>query len=204
MKKIKSPLLSLCLILSMGAAMGITADAATINSIGGTQPESIKGTYVAGAPSATVYEVDVTWGSMEFTYTDASQGTWNPSTHAYENPTAAAWSCGDGANAITVTNHSNAGITAQLSFAADSEHSGITAEFYKDAALTSSLKGISNEFYVETADAYTTNTVDGIKSFPAGQRTGKAYMKIADGTLTGGTGVTLGTVTVTLKENNLA
>ena len=54
---------------------------------------------------------------MDFTYTAASQGTWNPATHAYDGATAGGWS--DNTPAITVTNHSNVAVNATLGFTAD-------------------------------------------------------------------------------------
>ena len=54
---------------------------------------------------------------MDFTYTGASQGTWNPATHAYEGATEGGWS--DNTPAITVTNHSNVAVNATLSFTAN-------------------------------------------------------------------------------------
>ncbi len=66
---------------------------------------------------------------MEFTYTGASEGTWNPLTHKYDGATEAAWSCGNNANLITVTNHSNAAVTATLAYASGEGFTGITGEF---------------------------------------------------------------------------
>ncbi len=75
----------------------------------------VNASYVAGSASQTVYSVDITWGSMAFTYTDASAGTWNPDTHAYDGATEADWTCEENANAISITNHSNAAVTVGLS-----------------------------------------------------------------------------------------
>lgn len=107
------------LVIILSVAMLCTASVAAfaanpIRSIGGTDSVNVSGTYVPGSATSTVYYVDITWGSMEFTYTDAAEGTWNPQDHTYDNSTAAAWSCADGANKITVTNHSNAPVKKQL------------------------------------------------------------------------------------------
>ena len=58
--------------------------------------------------------VDIAWAAMDFTYTGASQGTWNPVTHTYDGATEGSWS--DNTPAITVTNHSNVAINATLDF----------------------------------------------------------------------------------------
>ena len=49
-------------------------------------------TYQEGESSATIYSVDIVWESMEFTYTAASEGTWNPSTHTFIGVEGASWS----------------------------------------------------------------------------------------------------------------
>ena len=54
---------------------------------------------------------------MDFTYTGASQGTWNPVTHTYEGATEGGWS--NNTPAITVTNHSNVAVNATLGFTAN-------------------------------------------------------------------------------------
>ena len=131
MKKIFAMILTLAL-LSMAS---VTAFAASpITTKGGSDSAEVKGTYVAGGTATTVYSIDITWGSMEFTYTDASAGTWNPETHQYDNMVAAKWSCAADANKIEVTNHSNVDVTVQFSYAPESGYSEITGTF-SDAKL---------------------------------------------------------------------
>lgn len=116
-------------------AASVTAFAASpITAKGGSDSAEVKGTYVAGGTAETIYSVDVAWGSMEFTYTDASEGTWNPSNHKYDGGRAAAWSCSDGANKINVTNHSNAAVTVRFSYASESEYSEIIGSFSNEEA----------------------------------------------------------------------
>ncbi len=38
----------------------------------------ISGTYTPGAAADEIISVDIAWDAMDFTYTGASQGTWNP------------------------------------------------------------------------------------------------------------------------------
>ena len=111
MKKILTLILSLALLCVM-AVPAMAAD--TISQKDGSASANVKGTYVPGSGTATVYSVDIAWGSLEFTYTDASKGTWNPESHSYDGAVAAAWSCEDGADKITVTNHSNAPVNIEL------------------------------------------------------------------------------------------
>ena len=125
MKKLTALLLAIMLV----AAMPTTVFAASITTAGGSNSANVTGSYVAGSAGDTVYSVDVAWGSMAFTYTGASTGTWQPSTHTYSSATAAGWSCADGANMITVTNHSNTAVTAALSYTPGASYSGITGAF---------------------------------------------------------------------------
>jgi len=144
MKKLTALFLAIMLV----AAMSTTAFAATpITTAGGSDSADVTGTYVAGSSGGTVYSVDVAWGSMAFTYTGASTGTWNPTTHTYDGTTDAAWSCAEGANKVTVTNHSNTAVTAALSYTPGESYSGITGSFDK-----SSL-GLLTAVGTEVADA---------------------------------------------------
>ena len=126
MKKVLAIILSLAL-LSM---VSVTAFAASpITSIGGSDSADVKGTYAAGSAATTVYRVDIAWGSMAFTYTDASQGTWNPENHQYDGAGTGTWSCAEGADKITVTNHSNAAVIAQFSYTPESGYNVINGTF---------------------------------------------------------------------------
>ena len=80
----KKKALTLCVAAILGLSSGTVAMAATINSAGGTDSHAVYGTYQPEGEAPTVYSVDVSWGSMEFTYTDgAVSKTWDPSTHQY-------------------------------------------------------------------------------------------------------------------------
>ncbi|MFA5561431.1 MAG: hypothetical protein WDA00_02170 [Eubacteriales bacterium] len=122
-------LISALLILGMSLLLCIPSYAATINTDGGTASADVKGTYQAGASASVVLSVDVTWGSMEFTYTDASEGTWNPTTHTYEDIEPAAWTVAADANKITVTNHSNTDLRVNFSYTPGENYDGISGTF---------------------------------------------------------------------------
>lgn len=126
MKKTIAMLLT-AMLLSL-ASVSTFAASETITQKGRSGSADVKGTYVAGGTAATVYSVDIAWGSMEFTYQDASEGTWNPKTHQYDNTVAAEWSCEEGANKVSVTNHSNTAVTAQLDYAPEQDNE-ITGTF---------------------------------------------------------------------------
>ncbi len=113
MKKIFAIILSVALL----ATMSVTAFASEgkISASDDSMEIELTATYVPGLEKSTVYKVDVEWGSMEFTYTGVSAGTWNPDTHTYDGKTyKGTWSCEADANKIKVTNHSNAAVTVNL------------------------------------------------------------------------------------------
>lgn len=134
MKKIFAIILSAALVF----ATAVCTSAATVNEENGTDSATVKGTYAAGSASSEVLSVDITWGRMEFTYTGASQGTWDPKTHSYTGITTAGWSCESGANVIKVTNHSNVGITASMNYASETAYSDINGEFSKNSVTLAS------------------------------------------------------------------
>jgi hypothetical protein len=144
--KIMKKMISVHLVLALSLCMGITAFAAEIDADGGEASADVKGTYVSGGDRATVYSVDVAWGSMEFTYTSYFIGNWNPDTHVYDDSTDAKWTCDADANKITVTNHSNTSVLATPSYTASGESIGIVnAEFDKENIYLASAVGKTME-----------------------------------------------------------
>lgn len=91
---------------------------------------------------ATVYSVDVEWGAMTFQY---EKSTWDPETHTSKD--GAGWQVYDSVNdkvmvddkgaavkedainEIKVTNHSNAGVWATLTYAGETGHTDTTGDF---------------------------------------------------------------------------
>lgn len=98
----------------------------------GSYSADVKGTYHAGSSGAVVYSVDIAWTDMNFTYTGAGEGTWNPETHQYEGGTEASWT--DSNASVTVINHSNAPVTATASYAADPDYGSTTMTFGNNGA----------------------------------------------------------------------
>ena len=111
MKKI----FALILAVMMIATMSTTAFAAeTATNEGGNTTINVEGTFVAAQDGAgTKISVDIAWSGMEFTYYGGVEDAWDPSIHDYKD-TEGYWSTNKGT--ITVTNHSNTGVTATLSF----------------------------------------------------------------------------------------
>ena len=140
MKKVLSVIVTVMLLLSMT----IPVFATTGVGVGGTDSTVVKGTYTEKTVK-TVYSVDITWEGLAFTYNAEYKGQWNANTHSYENATAAGWT--EGTGKITITNHSNTGITATPKYTANAA--------YKTAGMTFS----TNALQVATADNGTGSAV---------------------------------------------
>ena len=108
MKKIIAATLALTLSMSMGNLVYAVED----------KSADIRATYQAGKENTdTVYSVDVKWGSLEYTYSSGVTKSWDPTTLKYkETSGTSSWTCQEGADQITVTNNSNADITASLAY----------------------------------------------------------------------------------------
>ncbi|HHU48301.1 MAG: InlB B-repeat-containing protein [Caldicoprobacterales bacterium] len=140
--------------------------------------DTVKGDTVLYAKWVGIISVDITWGSMEFTFT-TNNGEWNPETHTYENTSSGSWTYNTDANKITITNHSNAGISVSLKYESKAGFSNITGT-------------ISN-------NSYTLPTAEGV--LPANAPTGISYLTLS-GIVGYGHGAqqTIGTVTVQIGD----
>lgn len=131
MKKIIAATLALTLSMSMGNFVYAADD----------RSADIKATYQAGKENTdTVYSVDVKWGSLEYTYSSGVTKSWDPTTLKYKETSGTnSWTCQDGADQITVTNNSNADITASLAYAETG--SNITGTFTNSKIGLKSAEG---------------------------------------------------------------
>lgn len=160
----------LSLIFTFTLVMGLSVTALA-------ESTDVKGTY-NGEQVETVYSVDITWESMEFTYNDAFKGEWDPATHSYKNATEASWT--DTTGTITVTNHSNAAITASPTYQAKPSFESASMTFSSDA------------LNVATAD----NGVDGAAGTAV---TGTITVTPTGSLPEGTTNAVIGTITVTIE-----
>ena len=156
MKKKTALVLTLAMVFSL-APLSVYAD--TITAVGGTASCDVKATYRAdssggaGGAGGTVYNVDITWGDMAFTYT-AAAGIWDPTNHTYTGAEGGAWTVDkEGGNTITVTNHSNTGVTAAFSYAAADGFGDISGSFDHDSLTLQTAVGTA----VEAAPKATTS-----------------------------------------------
>ena len=76
--------------------------------------------------NSEVVSVDITWGAMDFTYSD---GTWNAATHQYDG---AGWTAAEGGNAVTVKNSGAVNVSATLSYTPTAAYTAITGSFGSD------------------------------------------------------------------------
>ena len=104
---------------------GITA-AAQDYSVPSSIGSNVYGTYQESKPAKPVYNVDINWGNMNFTYT-ASSGTWNPETHQYEGGSEGTWTAKN--NIVTVTNHSELPVEVSFGYAEHPGYENITGSY---------------------------------------------------------------------------
>lgn len=167
----------------------------------------------------TVYSVDVEWGAMTFQYENS---TWDPEEHkevagagwrVYDSEKDEAVVKDDGTavtehaiNEIKVTNHSNAGVWAALTYAAKDDYTDTTGDF---SYTTGTEEGDTDVLTAKAGDvpAYLTlaSANNGLGADGAGKETvGKAYFMpdgiSADNKANGiGKWTTIGTITVGIK-----
>ena len=104
MKKLVSLTLALALILSLS----ITAFAA---DQGGSK--DVTAIYQSTTTEEDIYNVDLNWGDLTFTYTETVEKTWNAADHSYDVVTNGSWDKTE--TTIKVTNHSNVAVDVAMS-----------------------------------------------------------------------------------------
>ena len=142
-------------VLSFILALVIISVCAAVNVSAVEEMEEVYVNYTPGSSASRVVSADISWGSLVFEYKDAVEGTWNPTTHQFDNYVAARWECVTNANAITVTNHSNTNISVSLTYTNYSAFSGLTGSFDKSSFTLESAVGTSRNA-APTQTAYLT------------------------------------------------
>lgn len=107
MKKAITLMLAVLMILSM-------ATIAMAAAPGDSEDIDVTAKYNSSISTVTVYSVDIVWEDMTFTYNEETEKVWNAADHSYTSTTTGDW---DKTTAtITVTNHSNAAVTANVAY----------------------------------------------------------------------------------------
>ncbi|MBQ9925680.1 MAG: hypothetical protein IJO51_06635, partial [Clostridia bacterium] len=116
---LKKKLLCLILCTVIVSSLSITVWADTISSIetgSNSVYKFVQAKYDANATTPSVYSVDISWGDLQFAYS-SSQGIWQPASHSYTPSATSGWNpVTPNGNLITVTNHSNVAIQANVSY----------------------------------------------------------------------------------------
>ena len=129
----------LALTLTMAMLFTMTAMAEEIK----TDSHDVTATYKEGVNGGTIYSIDIEWGSLAFTYNAESSGTWDPGTHTYNDKAEAEWTCDPGANVVKVINHSNAELTANVSFSSTVD--GVSGTFDKNELKLATAVGTDKD-----------------------------------------------------------
>ena len=188
MKKALSFILAAVMLFAL-AVPAFAVDNVTSGNNAGSASENVTADYEAGkTTAATVYLVNVTWGvTSELKYSDGTTTyIWNANTTEYTQGTTSGqgWT-GDAKVDITVTNKSNAAITATASWA---NAQGITAACTFDSE--------KDKVDVESAATGTDLSANQLKG---SEKTGtiKATVTVSNGTITQSNAV-VGTITVNI------
>lgn len=125
---------ALVLVLVMMFALAVPAFAETVDQMGDAAQIPVTGVYNR-VDNTNVYSVDISWTSMQFTYTETN--TWVPAENggSYQPNGDGQWSIADDGGKITVTNKSNKAIVAAMSFTPTSQYENIITGSFDNATL---------------------------------------------------------------------
>lgn len=127
MRRMKKHLLAVLTTSLIAASFPAAAYAGTSTLTPGEATNiDVQAKHAGSVTDEPVYKVDITWGEMQFTYLEEGSRVWNPDTHEYETSVTSRWE--ERGNTVTVTNHSNAAISAELKFTPEAG-SGVTGAF---------------------------------------------------------------------------
>ena len=96
-------------------------------------------TIAYGEQGESVYSVNISWTSMQFTYSD---GEWNAESHEYGE---GAWTVEENGGRITVENVGDSAISAQLTYSPGENFGNIRGDFYSGDGSVSELDLAVNE-----------------------------------------------------------
>ena len=189
MKKVLSLLTATALVFAMSAT-ALAADPTTTDS----KEEVVTATYTPGGYTepGTTWSIDITWNNTAAVYTEAGGSyTWDAENLKYKQATDDEAENTDATIAVTVTNRSNAGLTASVAYVDADDDAETTASWTGDTSVQIGTAAIREGVEIDYTDTTTIGTVQEAEF--------KATVTVDDvKNLDSGTN-TLGTVTVTLE-----
>lgn len=147
-KRLLAAVLAASMVLSLGTTAWAEEDSSAAPNTATADEDSenkadiaVNGQYVSELKSDPIISVNVAWTDMNFQYAASQQGTWDPKSHTYMGAVEEGKWLKDSAS-ITVTNHSNEGILANLSYA--QTDTGVTGTFdQEELSLANAAEGDS-------------------------------------------------------------
>lgn len=123
----------------------------------------ILGTFSMSGGSGNSYHVVLSWEGLSFTYHEEQRGEWDWKTHKYGSTTPAKWTSGENgvSGSITVTNHSDTGVTVTIT--ADmtmQDHGQLKMGFANNQTMTSGLSINKKTVTLESAEYFDPGEAD--------------------------------------------
>ena len=173
---------SLSVLLVALMVFSFTATVYAAENSGGNSTINVAGEYSV-ASTGEVVSVDVGWEEISFKYTEGEK-QWDPGTHSYIGGENGGWS--DNKPGITMTNHSNVDVVAELSF---TPSTSVTGTFYSKSGDTYTALSADEQ------GANLSAAAEGSEQSAADAKT--FYFGISGGAITKNT--PLGTITVSIS-----
>lgn len=142
-----------------------TAAENTHISMPGSETIGVNGSYSGAGTAANVYNVNIEWGEMTFTYETKGDKTWNPDNHTYNIDADDGWKATG--NEVTVTNHSNAPVNVAFAFTKDT--SSYKGEYtgsmnVESKQLAAGIENKPNEADSVTSELILTGTLNHVEN----------------------------------------
>ena len=143
MKKVLSIVLAIAMIASMATVAFANSMVGENAAATGNSEAPVYGTYTINDENRTdMFKVEVLWGSMEFTYTEAAE-QWNTTEHTWDTAEVGTWApAATDANKVILKNHSSEGVTVGLAFTDDvDDEATIVGTFDKASIALDAVAG---------------------------------------------------------------
>ena len=166
MKAITRIFITVLALLVATVSVSVFAADSTLKGKSDGQSIDVQAKYVDGVESPDVYSIDVTWGSMQFTYSTSGTREWDPSTHKYKDDVTSGWTASG--NTVTVTNHSNRAVKVTFEYESVHGFDGIKGTFsVASDTLSAGVEGnVSGADSVSTTLKLSGSLASDIAKFP--------------------------------------